>query len=227
MAWSMNLTMWVKLDSLAGWFVDEMTTVGSKTSFTVYMIASSNGSIFRVTCLLWWETTGHRWIPLTKASDAALWCILSSAPEQNVQQTIETPLVWDAHYYVIVMTQRQTSCVVLMKLPRYRVVSPQTFWKILDSKDAWVDIDKKSIRQESVGLMSNRCRSEGFCSMGCRLISDPKSLAMHIAKFIQLLEKKHFDKCNHAKLRQWLFRNCFWCVDNWPIFPNLYVLSPM
>ena len=27
------------------------------------------------------ELTGHRWIPLTKASDAELWCFLWSAPE--------------------------------------------------------------------------------------------------------------------------------------------------
>ena len=31
------------------------------------------------------EFTGHRWLPLTKASDAELWCILWSAPEQTVE----------------------------------------------------------------------------------------------------------------------------------------------
>ena len=41
---------------------------------------------------LWWKSIGHRWIPLTKASDAELWCFLCSAPEQTVEQTIETPL---------------------------------------------------------------------------------------------------------------------------------------
>ena len=30
---------------------------------------------------LWWEFTGHQQIPLTKASDAELWCFLWSAPE--------------------------------------------------------------------------------------------------------------------------------------------------
>ena len=29
------------------------------------------------------ESTGHRWIPLTKASDAELWCFLWSTPEKN------------------------------------------------------------------------------------------------------------------------------------------------
>ena len=32
----------------------------------------------------------HRWIPLTNAIDAELWCFLWSAPEQTVEQTIET-----------------------------------------------------------------------------------------------------------------------------------------
>ena len=31
------------------------------------------------------EFTGYRWIPLTKASDAELWCFLWSAPEQTVE----------------------------------------------------------------------------------------------------------------------------------------------
>ena len=35
----------------------------------------------RVTGPLWGESTGHRWIPRTKASDAELWCFLWSASE--------------------------------------------------------------------------------------------------------------------------------------------------
>ena len=50
-------------------------------------MTSSNGNIFRVTGLLWGESTGHRWIPLTTASDAELWRYLGSAPEQTVEQT--------------------------------------------------------------------------------------------------------------------------------------------
>ena len=38
------------------------------------MMASSNGNIFRVTGPLWGESIGDRWIPLTNASDADLWC---------------------------------------------------------------------------------------------------------------------------------------------------------
>ena len=47
------------------------------------MMTSSNGNIFRVTGPLCGEFTGDRWIPLTKASDADLWCLLWSAPWIN------------------------------------------------------------------------------------------------------------------------------------------------
>ena len=51
---------------------------------------------FRATGPLRGESTGHRWIPLTKASDAELWCFLWSAPEQTMskqsrQRWFETP----------------------------------------------------------------------------------------------------------------------------------------
>ena len=45
------------------------------------MVTSSNGNIFLRYWPLWGEFTGDRWIPLTKASDAELWCLLWSAPE--------------------------------------------------------------------------------------------------------------------------------------------------
>ena len=46
---------------------------------------SHYGNIFRVTGPLCEEFTGHRWIALTKASDAELWCFLWSEPEQTVE----------------------------------------------------------------------------------------------------------------------------------------------
>ena len=54
------------------------------------------GNIFRVTGPLCGEFTSHRWIPLTKASDAELWCFLWSAPEWTVKQTIVRLVIWDA-----------------------------------------------------------------------------------------------------------------------------------
>ena len=50
----------------------------------------SNGNTFRVTSPLWEESTGHRWIPLTKGQwRGALMFFLWNAPEQTAKQTIE------------------------------------------------------------------------------------------------------------------------------------------
>ena len=40
------------------------------------MMTSWNGNIFCVIGPLWGESTGHRWIPLTKSTDAELWSFL-------------------------------------------------------------------------------------------------------------------------------------------------------
>ena len=58
------------------------------------MMTSSNGNIFRGTGVTG-ESTARRRIPLTKASDAEL-CFLWYTPEQTVEQTIETLVIWDA-----------------------------------------------------------------------------------------------------------------------------------
>ena len=50
-----------------------------------FMMMSSNGNIFHVTGPVCKEFTSHRWIPLTEATDAELWCFLWSAPEQTAQ----------------------------------------------------------------------------------------------------------------------------------------------
>ena len=58
------------------------------------MMTSSNENIFRVTGLLCGEFTSHRWIPLTKASDAELWCICAlnkRLSKQSWDWWFETP----------------------------------------------------------------------------------------------------------------------------------------
>ena len=67
-----------------------------RRNYNQTMDTSLNGNIFRIAGPLCWEFTGHWWISLTKASDAELWCFVWSAPEQMVEQTIETPVIWDA-----------------------------------------------------------------------------------------------------------------------------------
>ena len=66
-------------------------------------MTSSNGTIFPVTGPLGGEFTGHWWIPLTKASNEELWCFLWSAPEQTLEQAIETPVIWDAIVLIMIM----------------------------------------------------------------------------------------------------------------------------
>ena len=52
----------------------------------VAMVTLSNGNILCVTGPLCGEFTCHRWIPLTKASDAELWCFIYSAPKQRLSK---------------------------------------------------------------------------------------------------------------------------------------------
>ena len=50
-----------------------------------FMMTSSNGCIYRVAGPLCGEFSCHRWIPLTKASDAELWCFRWSCDWVNNQ----------------------------------------------------------------------------------------------------------------------------------------------
>ena len=70
------------------------------------MMTSSNGNNFRVTGPLCGEFTRHRWISLTEASDAELWCFNWSSPWIN--GWVNNGEAGDlrrhrAHYDVIVM----------------------------------------------------------------------------------------------------------------------------
>ena len=78
-----------------GWETYGKTTWGTDIYCTC-MMTSSNGNIFHVTDPLWGESAGHPCVPPTRASDTELWCFLLSAPQQTVEQTIETPVIWDA-----------------------------------------------------------------------------------------------------------------------------------
>ena len=87
------------------WFRYSVPPVGCQAKH--YMMTSSNGNIFRVTDPLCEEFTSHRWIPLTKTSDAELWCFVWSAPWIN--NWVNNREAGDlrrhrAHYDVIVMT---------------------------------------------------------------------------------------------------------------------------
>ena len=53
-------------------------------------------NIFRVIGPLWGESTCHRGILLTKASNTEFVCFFWSALKQIFEQTIETPVIWEA-----------------------------------------------------------------------------------------------------------------------------------
>ena len=59
------------------------------------MMMWSNENIFRIIGPFWGESTSDWWIPLTKANDTELWCFLWSVPDEMVEQTIQTPVIWD------------------------------------------------------------------------------------------------------------------------------------
>ena len=62
-----------------------LTYITTLDELGYHLMMSSNGNIFRVTGPLCGEFTDQRRFPLTKASDAELWCFLWSAPEQTVE----------------------------------------------------------------------------------------------------------------------------------------------
>ena len=68
------------------------------------------------------ESTGHRWIPLSKASDVELWCFLRSAPKQTVEQSIETPVIWDT----IVLNMTSLQCEIHRKIMLRLVIFLET-----------------------------------------------------------------------------------------------------
>ena len=85
-------------------------SASGKTSYRI-MMTSSNGKIFRVTGPLCGEYTGHRWIPLTKASNAEIWCVLISAWTHGWLNNRDAGDLkrHGAHYDVTVMWYRKVS----------------------------------------------------------------------------------------------------------------------
>ena len=101
------------------------------------MMTSWNGNTFHVTGPLCAEFTGHRWIPLTKASDAELWCFLWSVPWIN--GWVNNREVGDLrhhrpHYDVIVMLVQVIACRrtgAYLLSPYTSITSPNT-WRNID-----------------------------------------------------------------------------------------------
>ena len=80
-------------------------------------MTSSNGNIFRVTGPLCGESTGHRWIPLTKANDADVFGVFFDLTWTNgwVNNRDAGDLRRnDAHYDTTVMGSAVSMCVILV-----------------------------------------------------------------------------------------------------------------
>ena len=116
------------------------------------MMTSSNENIFHVTGPLWRESTGHRWIPLTKGSDAELWCFFICTWTNGVANNRGTGVLRHhcAHYDVTVMIEQNTKMVILARiklcgshyvsLPKnqYHIMSLSTLLKWFFIRLIWV-----------------------------------------------------------------------------------------
>ena len=104
------------------------TKTDHRVIISCYMMTSSNGNIFRVTSPLRGEFTGHRWIPLTKASNQKLLSFLWSAPEQTVEQAIDAvDLRRHYAYYDIILMIR---CQIALKLCTEHDTIAVVFWQM-------------------------------------------------------------------------------------------------
>ena len=91
------------------------------------MMTSHNGNIFCVTDPLGGESTSHQWIPLTKASDAELWCFLWCESEETVMLTVKMPVIWDTMALIVtslLCTEFCTWDIIVRKLWWHHEVGP-------------------------------------------------------------------------------------------------------
>ena len=150
------------------------------------MMKSSNGNIFRVTGSLWGESTRHRWIPLTKASDAELSCFLWSTLEQTVEQALETLVIW--HAIALIMTSLifihpcniHTVIAVLYKISCY--IEPRlsgTWQSIFQCHNSRCSVSFYKTNWKQILVMSVL-----GCPMGNMPVSIHKNTERHIAHTI-------------------------------------------
>ena len=64
---------------------------------------------YRLTSLLWGESTGHLWGESTPHKGQWQRALMFSLPEQTVEQTIKTPVIWDVTMIIISLVRTQLS----------------------------------------------------------------------------------------------------------------------
>ena len=127
---------------------------------------------FRVTGPLCGKFTGHRCIPITKASDAELWCFLWSAPEQKVNNRDTGDLRRHCAYYDIT---------VMMKsrwLYMAGILQYQSDWlfekkiaNVVSNISCW---NRKSIYDTLDSVWSIECIRVAYNHKICRFIKEPQ-----------------------------------------------------
>ena len=105
--------------------ISKTSTITMLITAIISMMTSSNWIIFPVTGPLWGESTGHRWIPFTKASGAALWTNNRDAgdlrrhgahcdvtvPDIYVYPTFEwIALTWQGARMIVLETPSRVTC---------------------------------------------------------------------------------------------------------------------
>ena len=146
------------------------------------MMMSSNGNIFRVTGYLCGECTGPRWIPGTEASDAELWCFLSSASESLKRKC--------CHFDEILITDCTESC----HFDNFRC---SQWWKFRQNDDISVSVINGWINTRETGDLRRYRAHYDF-------------IVMNVKKILKNLELVHrhrifrngrVDKCDFFQLR--------------------------
>ena len=114
--WSSVVGQWNDRGSVVGravWSRCPWQQVWVGSLFRQNRKTSSNGNIFRVTGRLCGAFAGHRWVPLTKASHAELWCFFFDLGfEQMVESTIVRLVIWDA--IALIITSLLWVCVYII-----------------------------------------------------------------------------------------------------------------
>ena len=161
-------------------------------------MTSLSGNIFRVTGPLCGEFTGHRWIPLTKASDVGLWCFLWSAPWIN--DWVNNREAGDlrhhrAHYDVIVMT---------MLFIQWRIISTVGLFCIF-SYDLRVNFTYVSYKTLTIIIMWSEIRVELINS------SAHGDLSAHFINFQNHIKYWYLDRLlrNSHRTSLMISQHCF------------------
>ena len=128
-------------------------------------LGHASGNNFRVISTLWGEATGHWWIPLTKTSDAELWCFLWSAHDQTIEQAIERLVITDAIALIMTSLYWRFGCVKCVKVQNFW--THHWYWRVVTAtSQVTVILDESiccvQINREFIGHIGELSLSTGY-----------------------------------------------------------------